>query len=730
MIRVLLVDDEPALCDITKIFLEREGDIAVTPSLSAEEALNIIEPEHFDVVVSDYEMPGMSGIDLLKALNARGLSVPVIIFTGRGREEVVIDALNNGAEYYLQKGGNPRLQFAELRHMILKAARNRLTEQTLADREAAYEKLFENMLNGVALHELILDEKGRAADYRFLAVNPAYEEITGLKADEIIGKTVRTVLADIEPEWIEDYARIALGGTAAHFERYSASLGKWFEIAAFSPGQGLFVTVVADITGRRKREKEIENWIRALERSEETYHTVVDNLQDVIFRADFSGNIAMISPSGAVLFGFPSPEEAKGANLVETAFPDPCIWDQMVAEIRDRGAVAGWEFALRGPEGNTVAMAANAHLWLDGAGTPIGIEGMMRDITWSRKARERLQASKDLLEGVFDGIKDVLAIQNPDHTIVRFNRAGYDLLNCTPEEVEGKKCYELIGRSEPCEVCATEMALNSKHLEEIERFFPELGKYFVCRSNPVLGDDGEVHLLIEQIADISERKRIETALQQANKKLNILNSITRHDILNWMTALLGYLEIEKDMVSDPSLLAIIEKEETAAVNIKRLITFTREYQDIGVNAPAWQDVERVVRSAFRHQDLNGATVEVSAGGLEVYADPMFVRVIENLIDNSVRHGEHVTAIRCVIERSESGVRFVYEDNGVGIPDDEKPRLFKQGYGKNTGFGLFLSKEILSITGLSIAEEGEPGRGARFVITIPPVACRPSGSGEV
>jgi len=484
MIHVLLVDDEPALCEITKIFLEREGGIVVTPSLSAEEALQKIGAEGFDVIVSDYEMPGMSGIDLLKALNARGISVPVIIFTGRGREEVVIEALNNGAEYYLQKGGNPRMQFAELRHMILKAARNRLTEQRLADREADYRDLFQNMLNGF-----------------------------------------------------------------------------------------------------------------------------------------------------------------------------------------------------------------------------------------------------DLLEGVFDGIKDVLAVQKPDHTIVRFNRAGYELLGCTPADTEGRKCYELFGRSAPCEVCTTEMALESGHLEEVERFFPEIGRYLVCRSNPIIGEDGEVRLIVEQFVDISERKRIEMALQQANKKLNILNSITRHDILNWMTALLGYLEIEKEAVSDPAILAIIEKEETAAINIKRLISFTREYQDIGVNAPIWQDVERVVRSAIRHQGLKDVAVEVSSCGLEVYADPMLIRVIENLIDNSLRHGGHVTAIRCVTETNGSGVRFVYEDNGVGIPDPEKPLLFKQGYGKNTGFGLFLSKEILSITGLSITEEGAYGRGARFVITIPPVACRSSGAGE-
>ena len=195
MIHVLLVDDEPALCEITKIFLEREGGVVVTPSLSAGEALQKIGAENFDVIVSDYEMPGMSGIDLLKALNARGISIPVIIFTGRGREEVVIEALNNGAEYYLQKGGNPRMQFAELRHMILKAARNRRTEQKLADREAEYRDLFQNMLDGFDLLEGVFDGIKdvlvvQNPDHTIVRLNRAGSELLDCTPADAVGKSM------------------------------------------------------------------------------------------------------------------------------------------------------------------------------------------------------------------------------------------------------------------------------------------------------------------------------------------------------------------------------------------------------------------------------------------------------------------------------------------------------------------------------------------------------------
>ena len=136
MISVLLVDDEPAILDVAQIFLERGGGMNVSLSESGPKALEMLSLHHFDIIVSDYEMPGMNGIDLLKEVKSRGQDTPFIIFTGRGREHVAIEALNLGASFYLQKGGDPKSQFAELKNMIEKAVRHKAAEDEIRINES------------------------------------------------------------------------------------------------------------------------------------------------------------------------------------------------------------------------------------------------------------------------------------------------------------------------------------------------------------------------------------------------------------------------------------------------------------------------------------------------------------------------------------------------------------------------------------------------------------------
>jgi signal transduction histidine kinase len=214
-----------------------------------------------------------------------------------------------------------------------------------------------------------------------------------------------------------------------------------------------------------------------------------------------------------------------------------------------------------------------------------------------------------------------------------------------------------------------------------------------------------------------ENSACSLAFSVANKKLNLLSSITRHDILNQLTILIGYLELSKDEIKQPEILAYVDREMTAADTIRRQIAFTKTYEEIGVNAPEWQNVSDKIKALTSLTHYQGISFKNALQSLEIYADPMLEKIFENLIDNSVRHGEHVSEISFSYIHAGEDILIVYEDNGVGIPDNEKDLVFRKGVGKNTGFGLFLTREILSITGLSIKENGTYGKGARFEITV-------------
>ena len=219
--------------------------------------------------------------------------------------------------------------------------------------------------------------------------------------------------------------------------------------------------------------------------------------------------------------------------------------------------------------------------------------------------------------------------------------------------------------------------------------------------------------------DITERKRAEMALQQANKKLTTLSTITRHDINNQLSVILGYMDMLECKEHDPALTANFRIVSTAAQRIASMIQFTKEYENIGINPPAWQDCFTLVDTASKQVQLGKIKVKNDlAAGTEVFADPLFVKVCYNLMDNAVQYGKKITTIRFSFEVHNDDHVMVCEDDGVGIPVNEKVKIFERGFGKNSGVGLPLSREILSITGITITETSEPGSGARFEMAVP------------
>jgi len=219
--------------------------------------------------------------------------------------------------------------------------------------------------------------------------------------------------------------------------------------------------------------------------------------------------------------------------------------------------------------------------------------------------------------------------------------------------------------------------------------------------------------------DITAQKNAESALVQAHRNLGVMNTITRHDILNQLTVVFGYLELARQTNADAKIEECLGRAYQAAETIRGQIIFTKEYQEIGSNAAQWQSMEGLVRKALSGLNLAGITVKYTLENLGIFADPLVEKVFYNLVENSLRHGKKVTEIRISWREDTDGLVIVYEDDGVGVPDGVKEKIFRREYFQNTGLGLYLIREILSITGIQICECGVPETGARFEMKVPP-----------
>jgi PAS domain S-box-containing protein len=239
----------------------------------------------------------------------------------------------------------------------------------------------------------------------------------------------------------------------------------------------------------------------------------------------------------------------------------------------------------------------------------------------------------------------------------------------------------------------------------------------IIYASPIIGEK-EISGVHGVIVDISEQVRLEKALELTNQKLNMMNSVTRHDVLNSITGVLGLCDMLASTTTDSEAKELASGIRAQVVRIKEQILFTKDYQSVGVKAPQWQALCQSVRnaaSAVGHETVHVRLPEVD---YEIYADPLFGRAFYNLIDNSIRHGGSVRNISVEAEALPEGSLVIrYLDDGCGIPAGEKEKVFDQGYGKNTGFGLFFIREVLAITGLTIQETGTPGKGVVFEITV-------------
>lgn len=345
-----------------------------------------------------------------------------------------------------------------------------------------------------------------------------------------------------------------------------------------------------------------------------------------------------------------------------------------------------------------------------------------------RNAEQALRENEAKYRALFNAELDaIIVIDKEDGLIQEANASASTLYGYTPEELRSMHITDLSDEPEKTRsVLAQEQARIPLryHRKKDRTVFP----VEVTMNTFLLGGEA---MMVCAVRDISERTRTLQALLQANRKLHLLSTVTRHDINNQLTSLYGNIELAKQRTQDPMLSEIFTRSEMAAEAIQQLIAFTKDYQDVGGQNPQWQNLDGIIRRAIAISTTAGVSISADVDALEVFSDPMLEKVFFNLIDNTLRHGRIATGIRISHRFADSGAVVIYDDNGVGIPYSEKEQIFGRGIGQNTGYGLFIAREVLGITGMSIRETGTPGEGARFEILIPEGQYRvTAGDGRV
>jgi PAS domain S-box-containing protein len=725
MISILCVDDESALLEVTKLFLERGGQFSVDSAASAAEALRVLKTKNYDAVISDYQMPEMNGIDFLKKVRASGSTVPFIIFTGKGREDVVIQALNEGADFYLQKGGDPVAQFTELSHKVRQAVQQRRAEANIRD----LERREADIINFLPDATFAIDRSGNV-----IAWNRAIEEMTGVPVAEMLGKgnyeyaipfygTRRKVLIDFVFEPKADLAKYYTGITRekdiliAETElphprgRQRTLVGKASPLYNNRGEVVGAIETIRDITGLKHAEL-------ALRESERQYRNVVEDQTELICRFRPDGTHVFANPAYCRYFGRACSELIGKKFRPEIPREDRAALRQHFASLDRDHPIAAIDHRIVMPDGTI-----RWQRWVDRAifdehGALAEYQTVGRDITDVKRAEEDRRESEERYRTVIENAREAITVAQ-DGVWKYANPRALEMTGSDPTGLRSRPFTDFIHADDRAMVLDRyERRVRGEDPPAIYDFRvvgPGGRITWVQVSAIRITWDGRPATL-NFLSDITGRKQAEEELLRMNRKLNLLAGITRHNIANQLTILLGYAELAEIRADDPVVRDFLHKVGSTAGTIGEQIEFAKIYQDLGGHAPGWHCIGDLV-ARIRPGEVR---LTCTCGDTEVFADPMLGQIFSNLFENAVRHGGKVTevTVRCGAGAGTGGMVIFFEDNGTGVPPGQKEKIFGEGYGKHTGLGLFLAKEILAITGITIRETGTYGSGARFELRVP------------
>lgn len=334
----------------------------------------------------------------------------------------------------------------------------------------------------------------------------------------------------------------------------------------------------------------------------------------------------------------------------------------------------------------------------------------------------QLRESERRYRSIVDDQTELITRFLPDGTVTYVNNIQAQEFGLSPQDLVGRNYRDLLPH-DTREELIRHLATITSHdpVSNLEyRVARKDGsvKWYAWTLRGIFAEDGKVREYQGVGRDLTSKRMAEEALRQANKKLDLMSSVTRHDILNQLTVAHGFIAIAKRQTEDPKIKEQLSKAEGAIHAIQDHLNFTRDYQRAGVSRPMWIGLRPALERALANIKTDGISVHDRLDPYEIFSDPLVEKVLHNLLDNSVRHGERVKNISISSEQRGDDLVLVFEDDGVGIPAEDKERIFEAGFGRNTGYGLFLTREILGTTGMTIREVGVQGEGARFEITIP------------
>lgn len=584
---------------------------------------------------------------------------------------------------------------------------------------------------------VILDNDGR-----IVLVNKKCREELGYLEDELIGRDwFETCIPErIRPELKQVFEKFLNTRTdrTEYYENAVLTRSAEERLIAFytvliPDEKGHIVETISageDITERNKAE-------RLLRESEERYRRIVETANEGIWMMDEEFRTAFVNQKLAEVFGY-TKEEMIGKKFTEFIFPEDQDDHCLKMERRKVGKDDNYERRFRHKDGSERWMLVSATALIEETGEFRGSFAMFTDISALKMTEAALRASEELRSGIVDHLPDPTLVIDDRGRVIAWNHAMEVLTGTPASAMIGKDNYEyaipFYDKRRP--ILIDLVFSMDKDIAKLYEFITKEGETLVAetvsahlqrketclwgRASPLYNRKGKLIGAIETIRDITERKNAEDALKKANRQLILLQSITRHDILNQLNILEGLLVLSHDALDDQEAIAgFIREEEKAAKAIERQITFTREYELLGIKEPVWHDLLQTIHLASTSLPMRTIGLKTDIGNFEIYADPLFDKVFYNLIDNALRYGgAKMTTISISAHESDGNLVIVCEDDGVGIGDIDRKHLFQRGYGRNTGLGLFFSRDILSITGLTITETGTEGRGTRFEILVP------------